>query len=564
MKLPALLVVSALLQQSAIDSVRQDLKVLESFGFSGTVVIAEEHRTLLSEGYGTTGGDPDKRVTANTLFDIGSLAKQFTAAAILRLEADNKLRVTDSVARFFPLAPAQIGALTIHQLLTHTSGLARGNLTTEETTELDPLPRDSALARLFRMKPQFAAGSRQAYSNAGYVLLAAIVEEASGISYLEFVRQRLWRPARIRDARFWGEPASNTAMGKDDLGEIRSDPRRFPLQNWSLRGAGGILMSADDLHRWFDALLGGRVLTMGATRRMMSPQFGTWGYAWRIGPVGGDSASVYHGGDFTGFGSQLIWQPHRNRLIIILTNVRHEDDTYPTRVRVEEVVFARLNGTATSLPPIKAPSGSTPLSTGVYASPDGARFQVARVGQSLFVGALNQSAAAFLAPAPSVDTAAYRASLTQRTVRVIEAAIANDSAAMRRTLSSKDDPPYVLEQLLQELGGILRGRKVTEVVGLGTFPAATPAGALWSVVELRAGADTLDYMLRWHLDVVASYHTHAPSVAARLFVVPSGDGWLAWDIVRRRTLVQIERVDAASNRLRLANGVGEMVITRTR
>jgi CubicO group peptidase (beta-lactamase class C family) len=544
----------------AIDGVRQDLKVLESFGLSGAVLIADKDRTLLAEGYGAPCDNPGDRIATKTLFDIGSLAKQFTAAAILLLETEGKLAVSDSVARFFPSAPPPIGTLTIHQLLAHTSGLPKGNLITEETTETDPLSRDSTLARVFRSKLRFPAGSDRAYSNAGYVLLAAIVEEASGMSYPGFVRERLWQPAHMPDARFWGEPAEDIACGKDDLGVV-SDPRKFPEENWSLRGAGGALVHVEDLHHWFDALMKGRVLPAETVRRMMSSQAGPFGYAWRLGPLRGDSTSVFHGGDYYGFGSQLIWQPRVSRLIIILTNIRHEDDTYPTRIRVEDVILGRLDGSPATLPRLEPAQGARQLKTGIFRSPDGAGFRIDRVGTSLFLGAIDQEGTSFLSPTTSPDTTAYRAALTERTARVIAAALANDSTAVRLALSSQDDPPYVLEQLAQELDGRLHGRQA-EVVGLGTYPAATPAGALWSVVELHADSDTTHYMLRWYRDLVGSYHLRAPSVAARLFVVPSGSGWLAWDIVRSSTIVQIESVGADGDQLRLANGVRQLVVDR--
>jgi hypothetical protein len=124
-----------------------------------------------------------------------------------------------------------------------------------------------------------------------------------------------------------------------------------------------------------------------------------------------------------------------------------------------------------------------------------------------------------------------------------------------------DDPPYVLEQLILELGNLSLGPSVT-VSGLGTYPATTPAGAFWSVVELRADADTTHYMLRWYEDVVASYHLRAPNVAARLHVAPSADGWLAWDIVRNNTVVKINPLDREGERLLLANGTSETSVSR--
>lgn len=548
------LVADVVAQKEQNQGLQRDLSVLEKFGFSGAVLVKERRHSILSRGYGAVGDDPKDRITPHTAFDIASLAKQFTAAAVLLLESENKLQVSDTVARFFPEAPVPIRSITIHQLLTHTSGLPGGNVTPNQTTELDHLSRDLAVAHIFKSKLKFAPGAQQAYSNAGYVLLAAIIEKASEMTYRQFVRNRLWRTAHLRDSRFWGESsASPVALGKDELG-IVTDPRRYPSENWSVQGAGGILSSISDLQRWFESLQDGRVLPLQAVRRMFSPQFGTFGYGWRINPIGTEHNAVNHGGDYPGFGSQLIWQPRAQRLVILLMNIRHDFDTFPTRLKVQDVIIGRLDGTPARLPLLIHPTKTNVLKVGIFATPNGLRFRVRKVKGSLLIGALNQPATDFLgANVVDSETTIYRNNLTARTDRAVEAAIRHDPTGVKNALASTDDPAYVYEQLVRELQELLNNRSASEVTALGTYPASTPKGALWSVVEIKTQSGSVNYMLRWYRDVVGSYHLRAPSESNCLTMVPSGRGWIAWDIIRDEEVIQINPTGGAGDTIELTN-----------
>ena len=161
------------------------LKELAGFGYSGSVLVAQKGEVVLDQGYGLADRARGTPFTADTLFDIASISKPFTAAAVLRLEMKGKLKVEDKISKFFPDAPADKAGITLHQLLTHTAGFP-------ETIgpEYEPLARKAFLQRIFATKLVHRPGERFLYSNAGYSLLAAVVEVGVGPAVRRVAAQR--------------------------------------------------------------------------------------------------------------------------------------------------------------------------------------------------------------------------------------------------------------------------------------------------------------------------------------------------------------------------------------
>ena len=145
-------------------------------GFSGAVLIARGGEILLNEGYGFADKEQGAPMTPDTVVDIGSVTKQFTAAAILVLSDQGKLDVEDSIGRFFPNLPEDKSGITIHHLLTHTAGLVDG----VGDGDFDHIPTEEFFRRVFDSELLSAPGERHSYSNAGYSVLARIVELSSG------------------------------------------------------------------------------------------------------------------------------------------------------------------------------------------------------------------------------------------------------------------------------------------------------------------------------------------------------------------------------------------------
>ena len=167
-------------------------------GFSGAVLVAKGKKVILKRGYGLADRTKSEPITENTVFNIGSLAKQFTAAAILKLEMSGKLKVQDSISKHLDGVPEDKQAITIHQLLTQTSGLPREY----SKNDYDPANRDEMINRVLQLKLKSLPGTAYSYSNAGYMLLAAIIERVSKQPYEQFLRDALFKPAKMSKTSF--------------------------------------------------------------------------------------------------------------------------------------------------------------------------------------------------------------------------------------------------------------------------------------------------------------------------------------------------------------------------
>jgi CubicO group peptidase (beta-lactamase class C family) len=259
-------------------------------GSSGSLVASRDGKMVHCEGFGMA--DRKARVIAgcDTVYDVMSMTKQLTAAAILKLEMMGKLRVTDPLAKYLGPVPADKRGITLHQLLTHTSGLV-GVL----GGDYERQTRGSMLAAALDSELQARPGARYAYSNVGYSVLAAIVEKASGIGYGEFLAKRLFGPAGMTHTGYvlpdW-EPGQ-VAVEYDRRGRSHGTPLDHPWASdgpyWNLRGNGGLLSTARDMFRWQRALEGKKVLDRRAKRKLFKPHVreepggdSYYGYGWVI------------------------------------------------------------------------------------------------------------------------------------------------------------------------------------------------------------------------------------------------------------------------------------------
>ncbi|WP_234334234.1 serine hydrolase domain-containing protein [Streptomyces sp. NRRL B-1347] len=225
----------------------------------------------------------------DTVYDVMSITKQFTAAAILKLEMSGKLRVSDPIGMHLGRIPEDKRAITVHHLLTHTAGLpdSLGD-------DYDPLSRAELLTGAMKARLRSAPGKEFRYSNVGYGLLAAIIEKVSGQSYERFLAERLFRPAGMTRTGYvlpdWER--AQVAVEYDRHGRPQGRPTDHPWAadgpHWNLRGNGGMLSTARDMFRWHRALTGESVLSAAAKRKLFAPHVrvpeldGAYGYGWVI------------------------------------------------------------------------------------------------------------------------------------------------------------------------------------------------------------------------------------------------------------------------------------------
>jgi CubicO group peptidase (beta-lactamase class C family) len=253
----------------SVDSV---IAAAEGRGFSGVVLIAKDGTPILRKGYGLAQREERTPFAPNTVVQIGSNTKDFTAVAILQLMERDRLRLEDSLAKFFPGAPQDKRAITVWQLLRQRSGLPIGIAPDPER-----LTRQEFLDRVMRTPLQFRPGEGEQYSNAGYSVLAAIIEQLSGKTYDEYLRDNLLAPVGLHDTgyllpNFARRRIAHGYSSAGDKGTILDLPHLPDGPSWTLRGNGGMLSTVSDMAAFYAALYNtDRLLTAGARDKIFRP-----------------------------------------------------------------------------------------------------------------------------------------------------------------------------------------------------------------------------------------------------------------------------------------------------
>ncbi|MGZ7044813.1 MAG: serine hydrolase domain-containing protein [Candidatus Aminicenantales bacterium] len=294
---------------------------LDSGGFSGAVLMASGGRVLLDKGYGLASQEFGVPNTPRTKFQIASLSKTFTAAAIMILEERGKLSVRDPLARFIPDYPAG-DKITIHHLLTHTSGIPNVNDFPEydrESRYPHTLPQ---IIAMFKDKPlRFAPGDRYYYSNSNYNLLAFVIEKVSGLSYGDFLEKNIFGPLGMKDTAHRasdGVIVPLLATGYMPSGAWGLE--RAPFLDWTMKtGNGSLYSTVDDLYKWDRALQDGKLLSRPSLEAMFTDHASGMGYAWFVGKRSGRRAVRFNGRS-PGFTSYLERYIDDDACIIILSN----------------------------------------------------------------------------------------------------------------------------------------------------------------------------------------------------------------------------------------------------
>lgn len=257
----------------------------EYWGFEGAAAVAYDGQVLLSRGYGLANQNVSERNSPQTKFMIGSVTKQFTASAILVLEEQGKLRLQDPISRHLPDFPAdKAERITIHHLLTHTSGLWEYSSDPEvllrRTQPFDP---DGLVARIAREPLQFSPGSRFSYSNSGYVVLGAIIEAVSGQSYEAFLHHALFAPAGMTSTGYARREAGlpNRADGYTQ-GPAGGLIDALPIHFSVLHSAGALYSTVEDMLKWNQALNSETVLSRRSIQRMFTPAVRGYALGWMM------------------------------------------------------------------------------------------------------------------------------------------------------------------------------------------------------------------------------------------------------------------------------------------
>ncbi|MBM3812915.1 MAG: beta-lactamase family protein [Acidimicrobiia bacterium] len=288
--------------------------------FMGTVLVARDGKVLHAKGYGCANLEHDVPNKPETKFRLGSITKQFVALAILQLEERGKLQVTDSICLYIGNCPEAWKPVTIHHLLSHTSGI--WNFTNDPAYRNQWMlesPPAKTMER-FRGKPlEFAPGEKMSYSNSGYILLALILEKASGTGYEEFLQKNIFEPAGMKDS---GHDSHSPILKHRATGywNERGEVRNSAYHDMTIPIGGGDLYStALDLLRWDQALYSDKLAKPETLEKMFTPVRNNYGYGWMINKQFGRKL-IAHGGGINGFSTAISRFPDEKALIVVLGN----------------------------------------------------------------------------------------------------------------------------------------------------------------------------------------------------------------------------------------------------
>jgi D-alanyl-D-alanine carboxypeptidase len=288
-------------------------------------VIRGGRDTLVYRGYGLANVENDVPATPRTVYPIGSITKQFTAAAVLQLADRGRLSLDDSIGRHLPGVPDAWRGIRIHQLLNHTAGVPDyASIPRIQSIIAGELTPDSLIGLVRYHALEFEPGERWSYSNIGYTLLGMLVERASGQPYARYLESGIFRPlgmAATRDCDVT-PPTPHRASGYQRRDAGVAGARRTSMS--FAFGGGGLCSTVGDLAAWNRALTGGRVIRPASWARMTTPQGAAvpakYGYGLWMRALEGHRA-IEHGGGLDGFWTANLYLPDDSLSVTVLTNL---------------------------------------------------------------------------------------------------------------------------------------------------------------------------------------------------------------------------------------------------
>ena len=475
------------------------MSALDSLGYAGGLLVVRDGKALIQKSYGFADRDAGIRADSSTVYNLGSITKQFTAAAILRLEEMGKLRTTDSIARFFANVPADKRGITLHHLLTHSSGLESDF----SPTDYEPTTRDEYVRRALASHLRTPPGQTYFYANAGYSLLAAIVEVVTAKSYEDALAELILRPAGMLETGYkaphWAEARiAHGYQNGQDWGTIASRIAPADAPYWALRGNGGLHTTLGDMFRW-DVAQGNRSVLADSSRKKYTTGYvnegpggeSQYAYGWAIMRTRRGTRLVTHNGGNRVYVAELLRFVDEG-VTIFLTSTVSELTASPVVTTLERITF----GEPYELPPRRVAIAGSTLSAvaGTYRVPDGSRLTIRVAGEKLFADADGQQAYSLLTVGDT--TVAPRvAELNRKAATIVEALVRGDVGPLRRAL---DDAPDSAE-LTREEGGLMADRRnrfgtYRSFAVMGTVQA--PGGPFQTTVRLdfERGAVTNIYL----------------------------------------------------------------------
>lgn len=312
----------------------------------GAVIVTRKGETLFRKGYGLADMELKVPIQPDMVFRLGSVTKQFTAVAILMLQEQGKLSVTDPITRFLPDYPIAGQTITIEHLLTHTSGIKSYTSMPEWLSKWRTDMSLGSLIDMFKNQPMdFKPDERWLYDNSGYILLGAIIEKASGQSYEDFIEKNIFQPLGMKDSYY---DKTEQIIPKRVKGYQRAADgfRNAPYLSMTQPYAAGSLASTvDDLALWDAAVWSNKLIKKESLAKAHTPhrladgRSTTYGYGWSLASYEGHR-TVEHGGGIHGFASYVLSMPDDGIYVAILTNGSAGPKLSPQRLAIQMAAIA--------------------------------------------------------------------------------------------------------------------------------------------------------------------------------------------------------------------------------
>lgn len=306
---------------------RTVLEIMDATRIPGVGIgVVENGEVRLAKGYGVARLENDVPATAETMFQSGSVGKQFTAAGIMAAVEDGLLSLDDTLRGRFGRGPEQWSQITVRHLLTHSSGIP--DYTSDAFDYRRDYSNDDLVEMAAELELEFPAGSRWNYSNTGYVLLGILLSDATGMPYYEYLRERIFDPAGMPTIRVISEPDVIHGRARGYL----PGPDGWTHAQWvapalNQTADGAMLMSVHDMIAWHETVRSRRVLSEESWSQILSPMTLTsgrtypYGFAWFFDEINGNPRQE-HGGAWQGFTAQFTRFPEQDLGLIVLSNAR--------------------------------------------------------------------------------------------------------------------------------------------------------------------------------------------------------------------------------------------------
>ena len=315
-------------EAQAVTTCNELMAGYKNFGFTGTVLVKSQGQTICEGSMGLKDFEEQEAISPSDHFLIGSVTKQFTAAAILLLQERGQLDISDSISKYFPHFPSG-NQIQIRHLLSHTSGVAEitntqlfDRLRITPFTDLTPL-----IDEIIKLPSDFSPGSRWSYSNSNYILLSQIVKIVSGKSWQDFIQTEILTPLHLDQTKFSTGKTSQLVSGHQFNRDYSLTPNastEYNERGWA-NGAGGLESTVNDLALWNTALFSGKLVPSGLVTLMSTSQatidsHTTYGFGlFQRSDFSGEKV-IFHSGGIPGFTSMNVYLPEKDLSVIVLSN----------------------------------------------------------------------------------------------------------------------------------------------------------------------------------------------------------------------------------------------------